>query len=91
MKTNKVVIQDKIKRANNLHNTKHSIWKNSATSGPSVTHEERKAHVKSALDHQAPPDLMGMSDKELYQYALKSDKVTVLENELLHRLESFLY
>ncbi len=37
-----------------------------------------------------PPELRDMSDKELYQYALKSDKVTVLENELLHRLERFL-
>ena len=86
-----MTIKNKIKRANKLHNTKHSTWKNSATKGPSVTHEERKAHVQSALEHQAPPDLMEMSDKELYQYALKSDKVTVLENELLHRLESFLY
>mgnify|MGYP005680680879 CR=1 FL=1 len=46
---------EKIKRANNLHNFKHANWKNSATSGPSVTHEERKAHVQSALEHQAPP------------------------------------
>ena len=41
----------------------------------------------------APPkniDLRELSDKELYQYALKSDKVTVLENELLHRLEALL-
>jgi hypothetical protein len=86
-----MTISDKTKRANNLHNTKHSTSKNFATSGASATHEERKALVKSAISQQAPPDLMEMSDKELYQYALKSDKVTVLENELLHRLESFLY
>ena len=86
-----MTINDKIKRAKNLHNITHASSKNSSTSGPSVTHEERKAHVQSALTQQAPPDLMEMSDKELYQYALKSDKVTVLENELLHRLESFLY
>lgn len=47
--------------------------------------------AKITYPQTAPPDLMEMSDKELYQYALKSDKVTVLENELLHRLESFLY
>ena len=57
---------EKIKRGNNLHNIvgcyysaeryrKHGTWKNSATSGPSVTHEERKAHVKSALERQIPP------------------------------------
>lgn len=41
----------------------------------------------------APPkdiDLSELSDKELYQYALRFAKVTVLENELLHRLERFL-
>ena len=38
----------------------------------------------------ASPDLKDLSDKELYHFALKSDKVTVLENELLHRLERFL-
>ena len=41
-------------------------------------------------ENQNPPELKDMSDKELYQYALKSDKVTILENELLHRLERFL-
>ena len=56
-------------------------------SNQKTSHGQRKAHVEDAIQHQSPPDFRKMSDEELYRYALQLNKVTILENELLHRLE----
>jgi len=60
-----MTINEEIKKANNLHNIKHGSWKNSSVSGPSVSHDERKALVKSALEQQAPPFDRECSDDKI--------------------------
>lgn len=44
---------------------------------------------EAVVDIHAP--LMGMTNRELYAHGVAADKVSLLENELLHRLETYLH